>query len=555
MGLINLLKDIKDIRRFEQILHALIKHELGFVVDRLKLRAYLPLPKIMDKEKYIERETQPQRIRMVLEDLGGAFIKLGQLLSLRPDLIPQEYCDELAKLQDKVPPFPTEKAREIVELELGRPIEKVFAYFSERPIAAASVSQVHEAVLKNGTKVVVKVQRPGIRKVFQTDIDILSFFARRIEAQYKPEIINPIDIVKEFESYTESELDFERERRNVERFYERYLQDKAVTIPKAYKESSTSRVLTLRHIQGPTAGEVIRHPEGFDRKGVASAITNAMFKQVFLFGFFHADPHPGNILVLKRNRIVFLDFGIVGSISDTLREKTQNLFIAMIQADADAMADAIIDMGIAETRVDRERLRDDLKLNLSQYYGTAIKRINISVLFFSLLTLAKRNRIRLPANFVLLGKAIITIEGIARSLNPDFDFVTEAQPFVRKLVEKKASPQYLLHRIGRFSSRLKSFIYDFPDKSSEIIDAINSTEKDVRNLHDDMQTLTTEMDRSSNRIAFGLIITGFVIAAAVLYLIEQPLLFGMPVFSLVLGAIAVIAFLVLVGSMLRERLR
>ena len=243
-------QDIRDLARFEEILNVLFKHEFGYLLERLRLKEYLPASRRFQAERFIEKDTQPERIRMVFEDLGGAFIKLGQLLSIRQDLIPKEFCDEFRNLQDNVRPFPFKKVQEIIEREYKKPLSQVFRSISQEPVAAASIGQVHEATLKTGEKVVVKVKRPGIEKTFRTDIDIMFHFAELIDKHYPVGTIEMAGIVKEFERYTEEELDYAREAHNIQRFYTNFLRDPNVKTPRVYWSGTTANAVMMERIQG-----------------------------------------------------------------------------------------------------------------------------------------------------------------------------------------------------------------------------------------------------------------------------------------------------------------
>ncbi|NQV09103.1 hypothetical protein HQ529_04590, partial [Candidatus Woesearchaeota archaeon] len=249
-------QDIEDIKRLEQILNVLFKHEMGYVIEKLNLKHLLSIHKRMQSKKFEEKETQPERIRKILEELGGTFIKLGQLLSIRADLIPKEYCDEFKKLQDEVNFFPGKDAKNIVSLELNKDVNKLFSFFNEKPVAAASIAQVHQAVLRDGRKVAIKVQRPGIKKLIETDMDILYNLAHLIKNRINPEMIDPVDIIEEFEKYTENELNFMTEARNINRFYKNFEYDKTTKIPEVFFEYTTEKVLTMSFITGTKLSEL-----------------------------------------------------------------------------------------------------------------------------------------------------------------------------------------------------------------------------------------------------------------------------------------------------------
>ncbi len=555
MSLIHLVKEIKDIRRFEQILVVLVKNELGFLVDKIKLKHFIPTHIRIQKHKFKERGTNAVRIRKALEELGATFIKLGQLLSLRPDLIPKEFCDEFRKMQDEVPGFSVKVAKEIVKKELAKE-GKAFAYLSPKPIAAASIGQVHEAVLKNGKKVVVKIQRPEIRKRIETDLDILFYLAKKIEKHIGTDIINATEIIKEFERYTKDELDFVNEARNIDRFYKNFEHDKSIVIPKVYWDYTTDRILTMEFIEGFNASEIKKiEKRTKERKRIATQVTELIFKQVFIHGLFHADPHPGNILILKEKRIGLLDFGIIGNIDNEMKRNFSELFVGLIDIDLDAVTEAMLSLGIVEGSIDTDMLKKDLSDTLGRYYNTPLKEVNISYLFHSLMEVARKDKIKLPSDFVLLGKAIITVEGFAVELDPEFNLVEAARPFVKKLKKRAMEPKYILaqgkkslHKFSRMFTRL-------PDSVNDLMYRARDVDKGIRDIDKDMKTMTVELDKSSNRVTSGMLIAAFVIASALTINVGTPVLFGIGTIPLIGFAISAVILFSLIISVIREKKR
>lgn len=552
----NIPQDIRDIKRLEQILNVLFKYEMGYFIEKLKLKHFLSLHKRLQSNKFEKKETQPETMRKILEELGGTFIKLGQLLSLRPDLIPKEYCDEFKKLQDNVKHFPGNDALEIIKLEFNRDIKKVFSFFNKKPIAAASVAQVHEAVLKDGTKVVVKIQRPGIRKLIETDIDILYHLAHLIEKKFEPKIIKPLEIVKEFEDYTKNELNFVIEAKNIDKFYKNFENDKITKIPKVFLDYTTEKVLTMEFIDGIKISELKKIPKKrADERKIAKNIVNSVLKQVFVDGFFHADPHPGNIMVLKNNRIAFLDFGIVGHFDEELKEKIVNFFVSAVTGDLSSIAENFFDLGFVEPEINIEEFKEDLYDHLESYYGASLEEINISRLFSEMFFLAKKYNMHLPSDLILLGKTIVTVEGTAMEIYPGFNLVEEGKIFVEKLIKKRIHPKYIIKKVVKTTHSLKRFIEKFPNQTSELIRRIKEGDMGIHEIDKDIKTLTSEMDRSSNRIAIGLLITAFLISSALIMNVQQESFYGFPVYSSIGFLIALVLLFILFLSFVREKTR
>lgn len=544
MSLLNLAQDIRDVRRFEQILHVLFKHHFGFILKHAGLKHFLPLHMRLQEHKFTKKEFDPVNVRRVFEDLDGTFIKLGQLLSVRPDLIPAEYCDELSKLQDNVKPFSSIKAKEIVDQELKKN-KKKFAYFNKKPIAAASIGQVHEAILISGEKVVVKVQRPNLDKIIQTDIDLLYKMAHIVEEHFHSPIIKPGDIVAEFEKYTKSELDYVKEGKNLDKLYKNFLNDRTVKIPKVYWQYSTKKILTTDFIRGIRLSNFKKLKKS-DAKEIASNIANAVFKQVFIHGFFHADPHPGNILVLSSNRIAFLDSGIVGTLNESLKQGLTDLFIGLMDGNLDGVVDALLNIGVVEETINIDRLKEDIRDSLGEYYSASLKDVNLAEVLNKCIAIAKKYNIKMPINFILLGKSIVTLEGVCSRLDPDFDIVKVSRPFVDRLFEEKMKPEHIAKNIFKTSVRLKDFFIRLPERTTELMYSVKDADKKFGSIDRDIRYLSTEINRSSGRLVLGLVTTGLLIGSAFLYRLN-------PKYSNIGFIIAFILLLLILISLLRNK--
>ncbi len=543
---------IRDIGRINQIARLLFKYELGYLIDQLKLKDYLSLNERLNKKKFEEREAKPYVFRLMMEELGGAFIKLGQLLSLRPDLIPKEYCDEFAKLQDNVKPFPFEDAKKIIENELKKPLGEVFSKFSNESIASASIGQVYSATLrKTNERVVIKVKRPRIELILKTDIELMLYLAKLIESHFPTNIINPSEIVNEFKRYTENELDYLKEARNIEKFYANFAGDKKVEIPKLFREYTTSNVLVMEYIHGIKIGLIKRYK--LNKKKIVKNIVDAVFTQIFIHGFFHADPHPGNILLLEDYKIAFLDFGIVGRLDEDIKNSVFMLFKGLIEKNLDDTANAMLKLGVVDYDINPAVLKEDIQDSLGEFYNVPVEQIKLSAAFNNMINLAKRENIRFPSNFVLLGKSIITLEGVALQLDPKFNLVEAAMPFVKKVMKMKTSPREIVRKIGAASEKIKDFMFDIPDKTNLFFRRFKETDENLKNIDKDIKTLTLEMDRSSNRIAYAMIITGFIIAGALTIQFNQYLIFDIPFISFICFLAAFILIAILLISILRER--
>lgn len=370
----NIIRKIRNIKRLQQILQILGKYGFGYIVDRLNIERNLIGRKLINlaatKKIDLFDLPVPVRMRKMLEELGSTFIKFGQMLSTRPDLIPLEFCKELEKLQDKVPPFPYEKVKKQILEELKSPVDRIFSSFSLSPIAAASLSQVHLAQLETGQKLVVKVQRPGIKKIITADLNILTVLAQLIERHIEESrLYNPLEMVDEFKKAILREIDFKIEARNIEKFRRNFKDDERVYIPEVRHNLSSNKILTMEQIEGIKINNIEEILEaGLDRKQIAVNGTEIILKQIFTHGFFHADPHPGNIFILKDKRIVFLDFGMVGRIDEETKSQISNILSAVIQQDVSAIIENFVSMGTIEEETDFRKLKLDLTDLLESYY-------------------------------------------------------------------------------------------------------------------------------------------------------------------------------------------
>jgi ubiquinone biosynthesis protein len=543
---------IEERRRIRRITHVLFDNQLGYFVDRFRLRGSLPFHKRVKTEHFKDDRLAPHRVLKVFEELGGSFIKLGQLLSLRPDLIPAEYCEELSKLQDKVPSFPGKEAVQIIEAELKKPITKLFSEFNETPIAAASMGQVHLATLKDGTKVAVKVQRPGIQENVAADIKLLFRLAGMIQKRYDTKIISPHEIVHEFERYTHSELNYLKEAHHIDMFYSHFSKSQTIIIPKVFWNYTTGKVLTMEYIAGKKLSDMSKFTPATKKK-IIDKIINAEFEQIFVHGFFHADPHPGNFLIKSNGKIALLDFGIVGRLDPELKENITDMFIGMINADVDAMVEAAAKLGVSSDETDRIRLKQDIYEHLSSYYGTTLDKIKVSVLLNNLLRMFRQNKLRVSPNFVLLAKATITLESIATKLDPRLNFVIVAKPFVTRMARERMSPRRIAERAKNKISAMVDFTTAIPQKANTLLAELHDTGKDLRRIDNDISSLTTEIDRSSNRVTLGFLAGTLFIASTILLPFQKPTGMGLPWLTIVGYTTALLVLFALFVSMLREK--
>src|SRR3989338_5606920 len=549
----------QNIQRLRNVTNVLIKHGFESLVDQLNLQHYISLGKrILTFKKYeLEKEvhTLPERLRLAFEELGPTFIKLGQVLSSRPDLVPQDIADEFKKFQDKVPPFSASEAKRHVEKELRIPINEIFSSFDDTPTAAASIAQVHNATLLTGEKVIVKVQRPGLRQILESDISILFYLANLVE-RYLPhgKLYNPTGVVEEFSRTVRRELNFNLEGSNATKFKRYFEGDNTVYIPMVFWSYTTNDILTMERIDGIPIHEIKKIEEaGYDKKLIAKNGVNAFLKQILEFGLFHADPHPGNFLIMEGGRIGIVDFGIVGNIDDDMAESLANTFLSIIELDYDRLIHEYIRLGFLTEDVDIKAFKNDLRDLMDPYYGKALKQIQAGKVMSDIFQIAVHYKARVPNDLILLGKTLLTIEGLARALDPDIMILEEAKPFATELIKKRLSPTYQMTKAYRTLSDLGEIVKEIPGQFSYVLKKVMKDKLKIEFVHSGLDRFIRDMDKSSNRLAFALIISAIVVGSSVIMLSgKEPLLLGFPMLGVIGYIIALFLGLWLAISILRS---
>lgn len=547
----------RDFRRLQQIANVLFKQEMGYFIQKLNLKSHLSFKKRLQKEAFTKPPNIPKRLRLAMEELSGAFVKLGQLLSLRADLVPEEYVEEFTKLQDEVKPFPFFIVKRIVETELKKPLDKLFSHFNKIPIAAASVGQVHEAILKNGKRVAVKVQRPKIKQMFETDIDIMYHLAHSLE-KHIPETknFNPTGIIGEFEKYTKKEMDYVLEGKNIEAYATIVKHDKRVKIPRVYWVYTTSKVLTMEFIEGVKISS-IKDFKRFHVKGpyISNVLVSTFVETVLYHHFFHADPHPGNILLMKDKRIALLDFGIAGRLSPQLVEKIGYLFFGLVEADIDMIVEGFVNIGSVGDDVNKEQFGNDIRDVWAKYYDTSLNQIKMDEFFFQTMDLGRRYNLKFPTDYVLLMKTVITTEGVIQKIDPKFNFVKVGKPFFERYIQEQTKPEYILKNIKKTLLDFKDLFVKFPVDAQKILKKYEKEEDRTIDINDeDIKKFTVGIEHSTNRMTIGVMIAALIVASALLILANvPPYVKGLPLYSMI-GLITVgILLIVLLISMFKER--
>jgi len=547
----------KNINRLREITTILIKYGFDYFVKQLGLTNLISKgEKILKlKPSKIAQLSLPVRVRLALEELGPTFIKLGQILSTRPDLIPSDYIEELQKLQDEVPPFAYEQVEKAIKRELGADVSEIFKLFEQIPFAAASLGQVHQAILKDGEKVVVKVQRPDIEKIIETDLDILFHLARLTEKHIPDSrLYDPVGIVEEFAKVIRLELDYGTEGRNAERFKKNFEGEEIIYTPKIYWEFSSKRILTMEFIEGIKINALEELDKaGYDRKKIAENGAKAFMKQILIDGFFHADPHPGNMLVMKGEIIGFMDFGMMGRLDEETREKGVDLFIALMERNPDKIINEMLDLGIAPPEIDTRSLKIDIKEMIDQYYNKPLREIKLGELINQLVEISIRYQIKMPAEFALLGKALLTIEGIGLELDPDFNLAEIAKPYAKDIILERKSPQRLFIKFLNDLNELYNLIILIPRQLNKTLKKMEKGTFKLEFQHRGLENLISALDKAANRIAFSLILAAIIVGSSLIMQTDKgPHFMGFPVIGVLGFLIAAILGLGLVIIIIRS---
>jgi ubiquinone biosynthesis protein len=534
----------QQLRRLREITTVLVKFGFPDVVARLHLERTVALGRRL---RFWRREEpwgdRAQRLREALEALGPTFIKFGQALSTRADLLPEDLVAEMSRLQDEVPPLPPGVAEAAIEAELGAPIDVLFAEFDPVPIAAASIAQVHRATLPGGERVAVKVRRPSIEATIERDLAILTQLAW-LANRYLPdaELFQPVGLVAEFARSIRRELDLAREGRTMDRFARNLAGDPTVHVPRVYWERTSRGVLTMEFIDGTKVLDVARAPEGFDAALIAQRGGSLILKQVLRDGLFHADPHPANIFILPGNVIVLLDFGTVGQIDRPLRNALASLVYAVIKEDAERVTDAILAIGRPLQPLDSTQLRRDVAELIDSFSGAALRDLSIGTLLREALSVMHRHRLQFPVDLMLLVRAFVSVEGIARQLDPSFQIVEHARPLVAEILRDRFSPSSIAAGVGQFGREFGDALQSVPRDLVEILAKAREGHIEIQFVHRNLEHFVQEMDRSSNRLSFAVVIAALIVGSS--FVMQRgvgPLLFGVPAFGLV-GYVAAALF-------------
>ncbi|HEU5287040.1 MAG TPA: AarF/ABC1/UbiB kinase family protein [Candidatus Limnocylindria bacterium] len=502
-----------------------MRHGLGFLVDALGLDRVIPFHRgLLGHPKRAEPYTRPEHVRMALEDLGPTFVKLGQIASTHGDLLRPDYQHELARLQDGVAPAPTDSIRAAIEAELGASIETAFASFGDEPVAAASIGQAHAARLHDGTEAIVKVRRPGVIANVRSDLTLIRSLANAASTRSAlAERYDVVGIVDEFAATLLAELDYEREAESIARFAANFAGDPTVRIPSVFRQVSGDGVLTLERLRGIRIDDLAAlDAAGIDRAALAARTSRMLMKMVFEDGFFHADPHPGNLFVESDGRIGLIDFGMTGTIDETTRDRLVDVLLALTGRDPSRLADAFLALGFARGRVDRTLLERDLARLIAPYYERALGDISIGALLQETLEVIRRHRLVLPRELALLVKTLIMSDGIATHLAPDFKLMTVLIPYAKRMLARRLSPEVLGPRLAGAATEAARLALTLPRRVDQLLGALERGDLEIPIRPAGFEPIAERFERSADRVVLGIVAAAFMNGLAVFVSVYHP---------------------------------
>lgn len=513
------------LKRYAQIATVLARHGLGWLAVQLGLGQKMPLPwEFPGRSKDLEQFTQAEHVRHALEELGPTFVKLGQILSTRPDLVPAEYIRELERLQDEATAVPFEQVSQIIERELGGHPDQIFVSFQREPLASASLGQVHRATLRDGRDVVVKVQRPGVRAQVELDIEILQDVVRR--AARRLAISNYLDMMAladEFSYILRNELDYKQEGENADRIRTSFEDDPNLHVPCVHWDLTTSSVLTMEEIEGIKITDVPALQQcGYDPRQIARIATRIMLTMVFRNGFFHADPHPGNFYVMPGPRLGLMDFGMAARLDDAARESLMRLLMGMLQQDPDRVVDEMLALNYSHHRVRRHALKRDVDHFIESYSRRSIKEAVAGHMFNDLMRLALKHKIQFPANMTTLFKVVAMSEGVASTLDPAFRLGDYARPYIQEFWLERWLPSNQIKRLSGTMMDMADLSSNLPRKVQRLLTQMEKGDVRVTTHLEDADDLLKGFERLANRLAMSILTAALIIGVGLLLQIYSP---------------------------------
>lgn len=552
---------VNYINRYREIAMQFSKSGLGFLIEEIGLDRVISLPKrilMRQQNNEILEKTYAERIRIFIEEMGTTFIKLGQIASTRADLLPPDLIKELEKLQSHVAPFPAAEARRLIEESLEAPIDELFMIFDDEPVGSASIGQVHRAMLHTGEDVAVKVQRPNIEKTVRTDLEILRHLAVLAESNLEwARNYQVTEMIEEFSDALINELDYTIEARNVERIGKTHKNDNTIKIPEIYWEYSTKNVMVMDFIKGIPVNHFDKLDEmNINRSELADTLAKAIFQQIFEEGYFHGDPHPGNVSVLEDGTLVFLDFGMIGRLTSDLKNNFGSLLISLMRKDSSGVVKAIVKMGVVPGDVSMRDLNREAEIMRDKYYDVPLAKLNFSDAVNDLFGISNKYKIKLPQDFTILAKTLLTLESVVSQLDPDFSIMDVAEPFGKALLLERYNPKNLLNfqidEVQQLAGELR-----------EVTENVHTFSKGLRNQNLPIEIdvkgrsqFSKHLDRVINRLsfsivllAFSIVMVGLIVGSAILG--EGSIIFRIPIIEIA-AIFAMVMFAWLLWSIVKS---
>lgn len=532
------LSAVRDLARLHDLTSILIRYGFSGLVRRLGMEQILERAgKVLhwkDAEELAHLDP-PQRVRRALEEMGPTFIKLGQVLATRVDLFAPEWIMEFEKLQDQVPPLPFEELQGQVEKDLGAPLERVFREFDKKPLAAASIAQVHRARLFDGSAVIIKIRRPKIRALVEADLRLLQRLVRIAESEIAElERYRPREILHQFNLSLRRELDLATECRFTERMAANFADAPYIVIPHVYWDWTCERMNVQEYIEG-IPGRKLQSAQaaGLNRKILAKRGAEAVLKMVLLDGFFHADPHPGNIIFLPDNRLAFIDFGMMGRLSEFRRHQVVDLLNSIVERDARTAVNVLLDWA-GEVRIDTENLMAEVDALIDNYHGVSLRQLNVSEMLIDLTVLMRDHQLALPPDLTLLFKALLTLDGMGRQVDPEFNLVSTAEPFLKQVMIARYKPEVLLKRGWRNLSEMMELLASMPYDLRRLLKAVRAGAVRFHVDVDQLHHFGFQIDRAASRLTVGLVTAALIIGSSIVMTVPGgPTLWGLPALGVV----------------------
>ena len=553
------MNNIKSINRAREIISIIMAYGFRDIIAITPILKIIknPIDKINIKYNGIDLRnySRGERIRMACEDLGTTFVKLGQILSNRNDILPKDITDELSKLQNHVKPFDENEAINIIETELGKKIDEVFDSFDMKPKASASISQVHTAVLKTGEKVAIKVKRPNIEENILMDIEVIIWLSNIIE-KYNEEfaLMQPQKLIAAFKAQLLQELDFNFEKNNTLKFARYFKDNKNIKIAKIYEEYSTKSILTMEYIDGIKISDISPDDNRYDRKKLVSIGIDAVLEQIFMLGFFHADPHPGNLMALENNVLCFLDFGMIGFIPPNSKEAFSSLIMSISSADYLALSKSILDLCYHSDIKNIDEFNMAIFVLVNKYIDMSLDNINIEDVFNELISIIRDFRLTLPSNIMLLMKSLIVLEGVARNLDKDVKLIEHIKPFAFRYVKEQIKPNNILKQAKKLIVDYSDILRELPADFGDLVSVMKKGSIKIQLEHKNLESLANTLDGLADRLSYSIVLASLIMASALIIASKMPPLFhGTSIVGMIGFVIsAIMGFIMIISRFIKK---